>query len=92
MTQEEFYLKAILAMASNPKYTEMINDEDDPNETFPVLQVDQIIEDAHLLLIGTQEAWKDAFEGKGLEDVHDQLAEIAERGISVDAHCLIEEA
>ena len=92
MTQEEFYLKAILAMASNPKYTEMIHDEDDQNETFPVLQVDQILEDADILLKQTQKTWMDAFEGKGLEDVHDQLAEIAERGISVDAHCLIEEA
>ena len=92
MTQGEFYLKAILAMASNPKYVETAQADDDPNVTFPMLQVDEILEDDDALLKQTQKTWIDAFEGRGLEDVHDQLAEIAGRGISVDAHCLVEEA
>lgn len=97
MTQEEFYLKAILAMASNPKYTEMKHYEDDPNETFPVLQVDQILEDADLLLKQTQSLWVDAFDGAGIEDIHDrlgdiraQLEEIHRYGLAVHANILEE--
>lgn len=98
MTQEEFYLKAILAMASNPKYTEMIHDEgDDPNETFPVLQVDQILEDADILLKQTQKTWIEAFDGAGIEDIHDRLGDIRKQledihryGLAVHANILEE--
>ena len=97
MTQEEFYLKAILAMASNPKYTEMILDEDDPNVTFPVLQVDQILEDADILLKQTQNMWMEAFDGAGIEDIHDRLGDIRKQledihsyGLAVHANILEE--
>ena len=37
MTQEEFYLKAMLAMASNPSYVQVEKSEDDPSVTTHML-------------------------------------------------------
>jgi len=92
MTQHEFYLKAILAMASNPKYVEMVKADDDPNITFPSLLDEIILEDADALLTQVQKTWPESFDIKGLEDIHDQLEEIASSGLAVEAHCLVEGA
>ena len=84
MTRQEFYLKAMLQMAANPKYVEMAKSEDDPNVTFPSL-LNEIIEiDAEALLKTAEKSWPDAFDkepasgetftiGEHLQNIHEAI-------------------
>ena len=74
MTKSEFYLRAMLSLAANPKYVEMAKDEDDPNEEFPAL-LDEIIEtDAEALLKTAETWWPEAFDKE--DDVKDSTNSI----------------
>jgi len=61
MTQKEFYLRAMLAMASNPKYVEMRKDEDNGTD-FPVLLTEAIEIDAKDLAEEARTSWPDCFD------------------------------
>lgn len=93
MTQEEFYLKAMLALASNPKYVEVKPFEDDPEkgETH-VLNVNEIQMDAERLLDEAKDSWIEAFDkpDKGTNDhlqtIADALKGLDENGIVAYCH------
>lgn len=61
MTQKDFYLRAMLTLASNPKYVEMRKDEDNGTE-FPVLLTESIEIDAKLLAEDARTSWPDCFD------------------------------
>ena len=62
MTQEEFYLKAMLAMASNPSYVQVEKSEDDPSVTTHMLLTEEIQMDAERLLNEAKDSWAEAFD------------------------------
>lgn len=62
MTQEEFYLKAMLALASNPSYVEVKPDEDDQSVTAHILLTEEIQIDAERLLKEAKGSWAEAFD------------------------------
>ena len=78
MTQEEFYLKAMLAMASNPNYVEVEESEDDPSVTTRILQTEEIQMDAERLLKEAQDSWIEAFEKRSDKTTNDILNSIAD--------------
>ena len=77
MTQEEFYLKAMLALASNPNYVQVDTSDEDPNFTSHILLTEEIQMDADRLLKEAQTSWIDAFD-KGSESANEHLRTIAE--------------
>jgi|GEM_PF-5721690 len=78
MTQEEFYLKAMLAMASNPKYVKVEKCEDDPSVTTHMLMTDEIQMDAERLLKEARESWLDSFDKRSDETTNEILNSIAD--------------
>ena len=91
MTQEEFYLRAMLQLAANPKYVEMQKSEDDPDVEFPELQVDIIEMDADELLKKAMVNWPEAFDKKPQESVEDLLGDIGD-ALSGNLSVIVEEA
>jgi hypothetical protein len=78
MTQEEFYLKAMLAMASNPNYVKVEQSEDDPSVTSHMLQTEEIQIDAERLLKEAQDSWIEAFDKSSNKTTNDILSGIAD--------------
>lgn len=78
MTQEEFYLKAMLAMASNPKYVQVEKSEDDPSVTTHMLLTEEIQMDAERLLKEAKDSWIEAFEKRSDKTTNDILNSIAD--------------
>ena len=76
MTQEEFYLKAMLAMASNPSYVQVEKSEDNPSVTTHMLLTEEIQMDAERLLKEAQDSWIEAFD-KSDDSVKEHLRTIA---------------
>lgn len=76
MTREEFYLKAMLQMAANPKYVEMQKSEDEPDVEFPELNCDIIEMDASELLKTAEANWPGAFERESSESIEELLGDI----------------
>ena len=91
MTQEEFYLRAMLQLAANPKYVEMQKSEDDPDVEFPELQVDIIEMDADELLKKAMVNWPEAFDKKPQESVEDLLGDIGD-ALNGNLSVIVEEA
>lgn len=93
MTQEEFYLKAMLAMASNPKYVQVEKSEDDPSVTTHMLLTEEIQMDAERLLKEAKESWAEAFDrrsdNENLVKMAEALDGLDKQGIR--AYCQIEE-
>lgn len=78
MTQEEFYLKAMIAMAGNPNYVKVEKSEDDPSVTTRILQTEEIQMDAERLLKEAQDSWIEAFEKRSDDTTNDILNRIAD--------------
>ena len=78
MTQEEFYLKAMLAMASNPSYVQVEKSEDDPSVTTHMLLTEEIHMDAERLLKEAQDSWIEAFDKRSDKTTNDILNRIAD--------------
>ena len=78
MTQEEFYLKAMLAMASNPNYVKVEKSEDDPSVTTRILQTEEIQMDAERLLKEAQDSWIEAFDKRSDDTTNEILNRIAD--------------
>lgn len=76
MTKEEFYLKAMLALASNPKYVEMQKPDDDDGVEFPVLLTEIIEMDADELMKTANANWPDAFDRESSESITELIADI----------------
>ena len=91
MTNKEFYLRAMLAMAANPKYVEMKKQEDEPGVEFPELQVDIIEMDAQELMKTAENNWPDAFCEDGISEVVDQLNDIS-NALNGNLSVIVEEA
>lgn len=68
MTQEEFYLRAMLAMASNPNYVEVKPAEDDPSVTTHILLTEEIQMDAERLLKEAKDSWAEAFDKESVNE------------------------
>lgn len=85
MTQEEFYLKAMIAMAGNPNYVEVKPAEDDPTVELHTLRIDEIQMDAERLLKEAKDNWAEAFDSASdneqLKNLAKSLAGIDEGGI-----------
>ena len=73
MTREEFYLRAMLAMASNPKYVEVKLSEDYSSVKAHTLQAKEIQMDAERLLKEAQDSWPDVFEDKSENDILNRI-------------------
>ena len=73
MTREEFYLKAMLALASNPSYVQVEKSEDDPSVTTHMLLTEEIQMDAERLLKETQDSWPEAFDDKSENDILNRI-------------------
>lgn len=78
MTQEEFYLKAMIAMAGNPNYVKVEKSEDDPSVTTRILQTEEIQMDAERLLKEAQDSWIEAFDKRSDDTTNDILNRIAD--------------
>ena len=78
MTQEEFYLKAMLAMASNPSYVQVEKSEDDPSVTTHILLTEEIQMDAERLLKEAKDSWAEAFDKRSDKTTNDILSSIAD--------------
>ena len=93
MTQEEFYLKAMLALASNPSYVEVKPAEDDPSFETHVLLTEEIQMDAERLLNEAKDTWAEAFDRRSDNENFVKMAEaldgLDQQGIR--AYCQIEE-
>lgn len=93
MTQEEFYLKAMLALASNPSYVEVKPAEDDPSVTTHMLLTEEIQMDAERLLNEAKDSWDEAFDrrsdNENLVKMAEALDGLDKQGIR--AYCQIEE-
>ena len=76
MTKEEFYLRAMLQLAANPKYVEVKKSEDDPDVEFPELLVDIIEMDADELLKTAEVNWPDSFDKTPKESTEELLGDI----------------
>lgn len=83
MTQEEFYLKAMLALASNPSYVQVEKSEDDPSVTTHMLLTEEIQMDAERLLKEAQDSWIEAFE-KSKDSAKESLKTIADAVSNLD--------
>ena len=89
MTQEEFYLRSIIAMTQNPKYVKMATAYDDQNIKFPSLEVDIMLEDADYLLEQVRKRWLQAFDAEGgtiqysISKIVDELQNINNGGLTV---------
>lgn len=83
MTQEEFYLRAMLALASNPSYVQVEKSEDDPTLTTHVLQTEEIQMDADRLLKEAQSSWFDAFD-TSFDSAKEHLRRIADSVSNLD--------
>ena len=83
MTQEEFYLRAMLALASNPSYVQVEKSEDDPTLTTHVLQTEEIQMDADRLLKEAQGSWIDAFD-TSFDSTKESLRRIADAVSNLD--------
>ena len=88
MTQEEFYLKAMLAMASNPSYVQVEQSEDDPSVTTHMLLTEEIQMDAERLLKEAKDSWVEAFDKRSdkttveiLGSIADDISELNNYGI-----------
>ena len=88
MTQEEFYLKAMLAMASNPSYVQVEKSEDDPSVTTHMLLTEEIQMDAERLLKEAKDSWAEAFDKRSdkttneiLDSIADDISELNKYGI-----------
>jgi len=88
MTQEEFYLKAMLAMASNPSYVQVEQCEDDPSVTTHMLLTEEIEMDAERLLKEAKDSWAEAFDKRSdkttneiLDSIADDISELNKYGI-----------
>jgi hypothetical protein len=87
MTQEEFYLKAMLAMASNPNYVQVEKSEDDPSVTTHMLLTEEIQMDAERLLKEAKDSWIEAFDKSDkttveiLGSIADDISELNKFGI-----------
>ena len=89
MTQEEFYLRAMLAMASNPNYVEVKPAEDDPSVTTHMLLTEEIQMDAERLLKEAKDSWAGAFDKESVNE-HIKKAAEALRGLDeqgITAYC-----
>ena len=75
MTQEEFYLKAMLAMASNPNYVDVKPCEDDPSVTTHTLLTEEIQMDAERLLNEAKNSWAEAFDRRSDNENFVKMAE-----------------
>ena len=93
MTKEEFYLKAMLAMASNPKYVQVELSKDDPSVTTHMLLIEEIQMDAERLLEKAQDSWIEPFDSRSDNENLVKMAEaldgLDKQGIR--AYCQIEE-
>jgi hypothetical protein len=78
MTQEEFYLQAMIAMAGNPNYVKVGKSEDDPSVTTRILQTEEIQMDAERLLKEAQDSWIEAFDKRSDKTTNDILNSIAD--------------
>ena len=78
MTQEEFYLKAMLAMASNPSYVQVEKSEVVPSVTTHMLLTEEIQMDAERLLNEAKDSWAEAFDKRSDETTNDILNSIAD--------------
>ena len=78
MTQEEFYLKAMLAMASNPNYVKVEKSEDNPSVTTHKLLTIEIQMNAERLLEEAQNSWIEAFDKRSDKTTNDILNSIAD--------------
>lgn len=85
MTQEEFYLKAMIAMAGNPNYVEVKPAEEYPTVDTHTLLIDEIQMDAERLLKEAKDNWAEAFDSASdneqLKNLAKSLAGIDEQGI-----------
>ena len=93
MTQEEFYLKAMLALASNPSYVEVKPADDDPSVTTHVLLTEEIQMDAERLLKEAKDSWDEAFDCKSDNENFVKMAEALD-GLDkegIKAYCQIDE-
>lgn len=84
MTKEDFYLKSILAMLQNPKFAKTEKAEEDPNVTFPSLEIEAIVIEAEFLLHRIQKEWPGVFEVKGLEEIAKAVQDITDLRLAVD--------
>ena len=91
MTKEEFYLKAMLALASNPNYVEVAPSEDDPSCITHVLRKDEILMDAERLLSEAENEWPEAFDKKPQESIEDLLGDIRD-SLNWNLSVIVEEA
>lgn len=93
MTQEEFYLKAMLAMASNPSYVQVEKSEVVPSVTTHMLLAEEIQMDAERLLNEAKDSWAEAFDRRSDNENIVKMAEaldgLDKQGIR--AFCQIEE-
>ena len=93
MTQEEFYLKAMLAMASNPSYVQVEKSEVVPSVTTHMLLTEEIQMDAERLLNEAKDSWAEAFDRRSDNENIVKMAEaldgLDKQGIR--AFCQIEE-
>ena len=93
MTQEEFYLKAMLALASNPSYVEVKPADDDPSVTTHVLLTEEIQMDAERLLNEAKDSWDEAFDRRSDNENFVKMAEALD-GLDkegIKAYCQIDE-
>ena len=88
MTKTEFFLKAVLALASNPKYTTFT--KNNHGEEIPSLSIANILYDADKLLEVTDEQWSNAFAddntNKSLPKINDLLMSLNRTRIRVTCH------
>ena len=94
MTQEEFYLRTIIAMAGNPGYvdvSEVPKEKEDDDVLFShILNKEEVLEDAGELLRSVQQEWPDAFDKDG-DTINDHLSDIAD-AVGSQMSVLVEEA
>lgn len=87
MTRNEFALKLTLALAANPKYVELVQDEDDPACTCPAVNYDNIMTDVELFLDKIDREWPCSFEEA---DICDKLTTIAKTIDGYDPHLVLD--
>ena len=94
MTQEEFYLRTIIAMAGNPNYvdvSEIPKDNEDDDVLFAhILDKEEVLEDARELLRRVKQEWMEAFDKYG-DTINDHLSDIAD-AVGSQMSVLVEEA
>jgi len=89
MTKAEFYLKAMLAMTSNPKNVNIEHDKEEDIVTH-MLNVEEIQMDAERLLKEAEKSWEGAFDTQSvngsLSELSDSLKSLDDGGIR--AYCV----